>query len=174
MVKLTKKDMTTHLEFHYPLGKWVQAKGAELPLRLYCRGCLHLYETPAVAVFMSPHHEIPNYTRCFEAITDGKTITDGTIIGTRKVKLIQEIELPQPTTQQRLYFARLCGIKVGYTDLMHLHLTYLTHAVARQLHKVAALQAAHTAHCAARDGVNIVPLAERAIHQDCTDSEDKA
>jgi hypothetical protein len=50
-----------------------------------------------------------DYTRCFRAEAYGETVTDGTKIGARSMMLIEEVEYPQPTTEQRVYFAILCA-----------------------------------------------------------------
>jgi hypothetical protein len=63
-----------------------------------------------LAAFLSPGHGLAaDYTRCFRAEAYGETVTDGAKIGARSMMLVEEVEYPQPTTEQRIYFAILCA-----------------------------------------------------------------
>jgi hypothetical protein len=59
---------------------------------------------------MAPvHGTTAEYTRCFRAEAHGETVTDGTKVGARSMLLIEEVEYPRPTGEQRVYFAILCA-----------------------------------------------------------------
>jgi hypothetical protein len=107
--KLADDDMRTYGGRQWELGVRRDEPDG-YPLRLCRPGCLHCYASPVLAAFLSPGHGLAaDYTRCFRAEAYGETVTDGTKIGARSMMLIEEVEYPQPTTEQRVYFAILCA-----------------------------------------------------------------
>src|SRR5208283_4737896 len=108
--KLTKQDMTTHGGFRWELGKQATAPGEG---ELCGPGWLHCYSDPLLAVFLNPIHANIKNPRLFRAEAGGKSKHDhGLKSGYTKMTLIEEIPMPDITTEQRVRFAILCTMKI--------------------------------------------------------------
>jgi len=100
--KLTDRNGSTKRGMHWAVGKTNRAtgKGKEL-----CTdGYLHVYDTPEQAAFMRPAH-VESYTRLFKARSRCKGITDGTKRGIKSCTVLEEVKLPELTTEQRVEIA---------------------------------------------------------------------
>jgi hypothetical protein len=104
--KLTDAEMKTWEGFQWRLGVR-HDEPADRPrvLRLRNKGCLHAFVTPEVAALMAPFRAPEGYTRLFRAQVDGEIVNDGTQIGARSMKLVEEVDYPRPDSDQRVYFA---------------------------------------------------------------------
>src|SRR5271157_3531257 len=111
--KLTNRDMTTHGGFRWELGKQATAPGEG---ELCGPGWLHCYSDPLLAVLLNPIHANIENPRLFRAEAGGKSKHDqGLKSGYTKMTLIEEIPVPDVTTEQRVRFGILCSTKV-YND----------------------------------------------------------
>lgn len=111
--KLTDENMQTRDGFPWALGVRVDEPD-DGPLDLCEAGCLHSYASPELAAFMAPiQGRAADYTRCFRAEAYGETITDRTKIGARSLKLVEEVEYPRPTIEQRIYYGIRCARASG-------------------------------------------------------------
>src|SRR5271157_3216124 len=108
--KLTNRDMTTHGGFRWELGKQATAPGEG---ELCGPGWLHCYSDPLLAVLLNPIHAGIRNPRLFRAEASGKSKHDhGLKSGYTKMTLIEEIPMPDITTEQRVRFAILCTMKI--------------------------------------------------------------
>ena len=114
--KLTDKDgMTgTHFGDATPLqwGDDVTHSAAGDDFRLCADGVIHAYRDPILAVLMDPiHGGYGADSRLWECRIDGqrKILDDGLKLGARTLTTIREIEKPELTPEQRIYFAILCA-----------------------------------------------------------------
>jgi len=107
--KLTNRDMTTYVGFRWEIGKQATASGKG---DLCGRGWLHCYSDPLLAVLLTNHADMEN-PRLFRAEAGGKSKHDrGLQSGYTRMALIEEIPVPDVTTEQRVRFAILCSLKV--------------------------------------------------------------
>ena len=111
--KLTDEKMQTRGGCQWALGETTRAKGKVF--EPYTDGCLHLYESPEVVAFMAPLHGVENYTRCFRVCTGRQVLNDGTKIGVRSATPLEEVLLPKPTLEQRIYFVIQASLKFPQT-----------------------------------------------------------
>jgi len=117
--KLTDKDgMTgTHFGDATPLqwGDDVTHSAAGDDFRLCADGVIHAYRDPILAVLMDPiHGDYGADSRLWECRIDGqrKILDDGLKLGARTLTTIREIDKPELTPEQRIYFAILCARSV--------------------------------------------------------------
>ena len=111
--KLTNQDMTTHNGYQWELNKWnkVPAKAGDGNL---CSGSfLHAYTDPVLALFLNPIHANIQNVRLFKAESRGRFADDhGLKIGYSQMRLVEELPVKMPTTEQRVKFAILCAMRV--------------------------------------------------------------
>jgi hypothetical protein len=117
--KLTTQDMKTRKgysnETTWEIGKWVESTG-DIAKGLCSDAYIHWYSHPLLAVLLNPIHANIENPRLWEVETDGKELTNGHLKGgSRRVRLIQELPIPEITTEQRVRFAILCAKRV-YED----------------------------------------------------------
>src|SRR5208283_2502037 len=111
--KLTNRDMTTYVGFRWEIGKQATASGKG---DLCGPGWLHCYSDPLLAVLLNPIHANIENPRLFRAEAGGKSKHDqGLKSGYTKMTLVEEIPVPDVTTEQRVRFGILCSTKV-YND----------------------------------------------------------
>ena len=112
--KLMRADDTSGTDTVLQWGENVTHR-VEWGWRMCETGCLHYYAHPLLAAFMDPIHG------CYT--TDGKTArlrrvkarkraSDGTKCGTERLTTLELIELPQPTTIQRVAFGVLASLAI--------------------------------------------------------------
>ena len=109
-LKLTTRNLTTHADTQWEIGKKITAKEGEM--KLCSDTCLHYYNDPLLAVLLNPVHANISNPRMFQIKTSKEFITDGLKCGCKKQTLIKEIELPEITTTQKIAFAILVSLKV--------------------------------------------------------------
>ena len=110
--KMTDQEMRTHGGYQWELGKPHQTKerGPEL-----CKsGWLHSYTSIELAVFLNPiHADLPN-PRGFVGRGGGQTLDDrGLKRGYSWMVLDREIDVPEPTPLQVVYFGIACAQAVS-------------------------------------------------------------
>ena len=111
--KLTEQNMTTHGGFRWEIGKQATASGKG---ELCGPGWLHCYSDPLLAVLLNPIHAGIRNPRLFRAEASGESKHDhGLKSGYTKMTLVEEIPVPDVTTEQRVRFGILCSTKV-YND----------------------------------------------------------
>ena len=105
--KLTDQSMQTHNGFQWKLNVQAPAlKGGAL-----CSGGLyHAYTHPLLAAFLNPIHANISNPLLFQGFGYGDEVSDnGLKVGFVSMKLTKQIELPSPTTVQRVAFALICA-----------------------------------------------------------------
>jgi len=117
--KLTTQDMRTRPyernETRWVVGKWVEAIGD--PEQGLCSDAyIHWYDDPLLAILLNPVHACLDNPRLWEVETEGKELTDEQAKGgSRRVRLVREIDVPEITMEMCVTFAILC-VKVVYQD----------------------------------------------------------
>ena len=166
--KLTNRDMTTHGGFRWELGKQATAPGEG---ELCGPGWLHCYSDPLLAVFLNPIHANIKNPRLFRAEAGGKSKHDhGLKSGYTKMTLIEEIPMPDITTEQRVRFAILCTMKIyhdpAYVSWAEGWLSGKDRSVAAAEAAAQATAWAARASWAARAAAEAAEIAEAAAHLD--------
>ena len=108
--KLTTQDLKTR-NTQWVIGEFQPELSGEGDL---CGpGWYHYYHDPLLAAFMNPAHADIGNPRCFEVEALGKHKDDnGLKGGCTKMRLLEEIDLPAATTNQRIAFGILCAKEV--------------------------------------------------------------
>ena len=117
--KLTTQDMKTRPgernETRWVVGEWVEATG-DLEQDLCSDAYIHWYDDPLLAVLLNPVHACLDNPRLWEVEVTGDTKTDGQLKGgSRRVRLVREIDVPRITIEMCVTFAILCA-KAVYKD----------------------------------------------------------
>lgn len=113
LCKLTTQSMTTHGDTLWVLGEWQSPAVSFGKVRPCTSTVLHFYSHPLIAVLMNPVHAAIDAPRLFGIEVAGCIETDGTKHWTTgRVRLVEEIELPLVTADQRIKFAILCAKEV--------------------------------------------------------------
>ena len=103
--------MTTHNGYQWELGKKevITTEGGEL-----CSSDFyHYYSDPLLAVFLNTIHANIENPRIFRVEVGGEVLPDrGLKFGSKEMELIEEIELPEVTTNQKIAFGILCALEV--------------------------------------------------------------
>jgi hypothetical protein len=107
--KLTDGDMRTRGGFQWKLGEEKTAPGTG---ELCTNGWLHAYTDPLLAVLLAPVHGAEKYTRLFRAEGEVGATNHGLKVGCDRMTLVEEMKLPEVTTEQRIRFGILCARKV--------------------------------------------------------------
>ena len=111
--KFTTQDLTTYDDCKWAVGKWKKTTGEG---DLCDKGWLHCYQDPILAVFHDPAYG--NYLsednpRLWRIEVNGKYLKDGYLKeGWTEMKLIEEVEIPHITTEQRVRYAIYCALEV--------------------------------------------------------------
>lgn len=112
--KLTTQDMKTRHrkpnEVTWEVGKWVEAAG-DVGGSLCSDAYIHWYEgSPELAILLNPIHAHIEEPRCWEVECGGRESRDGGLKGgSRRVRLVREVPVPEITTEHRARFAILCA-----------------------------------------------------------------
>ena len=111
--KLTDQSMKTYNGFQWKLN----VKAPTLQGGALCsNGLYHAYTHPLLAAFLNPIHANISEPLLFQGFGYGEEVSDnGLKVGYASMKLTKQIELPQPTTVQRVAFALICA-KTVYKD----------------------------------------------------------
>ena len=111
LCKLTTQDLTTHNGFQWEPGVWAPKLSGDQ--NLCSSSWYHCYEHPLLAVLLNPLHANIQNPRLWKIEVNGDLISDhGLKRGYRTMRLVEEIELPDITTEQRLMFCILCALEV--------------------------------------------------------------
>ncbi|MDD5381838.1 MAG: hypothetical protein PHG53_09430 [Phycisphaerae bacterium] len=103
--KLTDQNLGTYRGFQWTIGKWEQADGKG---ELCTEHWLHCYNSPLLAVFLNPVHGGIKNPRLFKIKVGGEKKSDrGLKFGFTKMRLVQEIPLPELTKNQKIAFGIL-------------------------------------------------------------------
>jgi hypothetical protein len=109
--KLTDKNMKTFngtTQWRLGVTKTSKTLGS-----MCAPGGFHAYESPELAVLMNPIHANFELPRLFEAVASGRFISEPLKIKYQNLKLIKELELPEFTLNQKIYFAIQCSWGIG-------------------------------------------------------------
>ena len=112
--KLTTQDMKTRAgesnEVTWEVGKWVEATG-DIGNGLCSDAYIHWYEgSPELALLLNPIHANIKKPRCWEVECGGEEAMDhGLKGGSRRVRLVREVPVPEITMEHRVRFAILCA-----------------------------------------------------------------
>jgi hypothetical protein len=114
LCKLTDQNMKTYNGFKWVLGKKevIENSGGNLCSANF----FHYYEHPLLAVLLNPIHADIKNPRLFKIEVGGELLHDrGLKSGAKEMTLIEEIELPKITNEQKVFFCILCAKSV-YKD----------------------------------------------------------
>ncbi len=108
--KLTDQNLQTYNNFQWILGEEQSSPGTG---ELCSSGWLHCYTNPLLAIFLNPIHANFHEPRLFRVEVHGECKIDlGLKEGWSRMKLVEELEFPQPTLTQRIAFGILCAKQV--------------------------------------------------------------
>ena len=111
--KLTNQDMTTHNGYKWEINKWRKVNAKDGDGNLCSGSFLHAYTDPVLAIFLNPIHANISNMRLFRAEGRGRFADDnGLKIGYSQMRLVEELPVKMPTTEQRVKFAILCAMEV--------------------------------------------------------------
>jgi hypothetical protein len=110
--KLVTQELQAYRGFQWELGKKevIETAGGEL-----CSGAFfHYYDHPLLAILLNPIHASIKNPRLFLVETAGETLSDkGLKSGSKELTLVEEIELPDITLNQKIAFGILCALEVN-------------------------------------------------------------
>jgi len=113
--KLLNQDRTTYGGIKWPIGQWNEATG-DSNQSLCTNGWLHCYDDPYLALFLNPiHADIKNPIICEVEVAGDSKNDRGLKRGYRKMRVLKDLSIPEPTTEQRIKFAIYCTLEV-YDD----------------------------------------------------------
>jgi len=105
--KLLDKEMRSHGELQWVLGKWHKATEVG---RFCGPGGFHAYEHPLLAVLHNSIHASIPTPRLFRAEMGGEIIRDGQMkLKAQRMRIVEEIPVPVITPEQRAAYAILCA-----------------------------------------------------------------
>jgi len=109
--KLTKQDLTTYNDTKWVLNEWKETSG----LGGLCNsGWLHCYTNPLLAILLNPIHADINSPKLFKCEVEGKWLTDhGLKEGWTRMRIIEEMEVPQLSEINKIAFGILCALEVN-------------------------------------------------------------
>ena len=111
--KLTKQDLTTYNYTKWVLNEWKETSGNG---ELCDSGWLHCYNSPLLAILLNPIHANIHNPKLFKCEVDGECLTDyGLKEGWTRMRIIEEMELPQLSNINKVAFGILCALEV-YKD----------------------------------------------------------
>lgn len=144
-------------ETYWPIGEWREATGTG---GLCSDGMLHCYSDPCLALFLNCIHADINNPIVCEVETAGESRRDGQLkSGYKRMRVIRDLDIPEPTMEQRIMFAIWCGLlSYGSYDFTTWAEGWLNN---RDRSAQAATRAARAAAWAATP-INIVSLADIA------------
>jgi len=108
--KLTDQDLITFNNTQWILNEWKQTSGLD---GLCTDGWLHCYTNPLLAILLNPIHADIINPRLFKCEVEGKCLTDnGLKEGWTRMRIIEEMEVPQLSPVNKVAFAILCALEV--------------------------------------------------------------
>lgn len=114
LYKLTTQSMRTYNDFAWELGESYEVSGDG---GLCGPGWFHAYYDPLLAILLNPIHACIRKPRLFKARGFGKLLDDkGLKCGVTRLKLVQEISIPDLRTPQHIAFGILCAKQVCEDD----------------------------------------------------------
>lgn len=117
LYKLTDQHMRTFGCCQWKLGEPHEATGGDRPL---CTNAwLHAYTDPLLAVLLNPIHADVANPRLFRCEGQVGQADYGLKVGCTKLTLLEEIQLPTVTTEQRVKFGILCACPVTTDHQFH-------------------------------------------------------
>jgi len=109
--KLTKQDLTTYNKTKWVLNEWKETSGLG---GLCTEGWLHCYTSPLLAILLNPIHADIINPKLFKCEVEGKCLTDnGKKEGWTRMRIIEEIEIPQLSLINKIAFAISCALEVN-------------------------------------------------------------
>jgi len=108
--KLTTQDLTTYNYTKWVLNEWKETSGLG---PLCTRGWLHCYTSPLLAILLNRIHADIINPKLFKCEVEGKCLTDkGLKEGWTRMRIIEEMEVPQLSHINRIAFGILCALEV--------------------------------------------------------------
>ena len=108
--KLTTQDLTTFNDTKWVLNKWKETSGNG---ELCDSGWLHCYNSPLLAILLNHIHARIDNPKLFKCEVEGKCLTDyGLKEGWTRMRIIEEIEIPQLSNINKVAFGILCALEV--------------------------------------------------------------
>ena len=109
-VKLTDEHIQTYQRTQWVVGEWRETDGAG---ELCGPGWLHYYRSPLLAVLHNPIHANLTAPRLWRVEVGPIKKHDGWMkSGSTRLRLVEELPLPQITVEQRVRYAIYCVMKV--------------------------------------------------------------
>jgi len=174
--KLTNQDLTTHNGYQWAVGEWRETNGEG---NLCGPGWLHAYTDPAVALFLNPIHANIANPRLWEGEAKGKVTSDkGLKVGYTRMRIVMELPVVLPTTEQQVRFAIACAVSVYRDDGFRVwakkwvsgldrtaEAAWAAAGAAAEAAAEVAWAAAEAADRAAISGVNIAAICEQVMEK---------
>ena len=108
--KLTKQDLTTYANTKWVLNEWKETSGNG---ELCTGGWLHCYTSPLLSILLNPIHANITNPKLFKCEVEGKYLGDyGRKEGWTRMRIIEEIEVPQLSEINKIAFGILCALEV--------------------------------------------------------------
>jgi len=108
--KLTTQDLTTYNDTKWVLNEWKETSGKG---ELCTEGWLHCYTNPLLAILLNPIHARIDNPKLFKCEVDGKYLGDnGLKEGWTRMRIIEEMEIPQLSNINKIAFGILCALEV--------------------------------------------------------------
>ena len=109
--KLTDQDLNTYHWTHWYLNEWKETSGLED--KLCTSSWLHCYTSPLLAILLNPIHADIINPKLFKCEVEGKCLTDkGLKEGWTRMRIIEEMEVPQLSNINKIAFGILCALEV--------------------------------------------------------------
>ena len=110
------KFTTAHDRSFYGDCQWGAGvtHAVEGPL-IRCSNGIHVYTDPLVGLFLNPTHADIHNPHIWEGEAQGDQIADATKIVVRRFTALRMMNIPEPTTVQRVAFGILCAREM-YTE----------------------------------------------------------
>jgi len=110
LCKLTTQNLTTFDGFQWTPGEWVETSGQG---DLCSSGWIHAYTHPLLASLLNPIHADIRNPILFAIEAEGARKNDhGLKVGFTRMRLMQELDLPVLTPEQRIAFGIYCALEV--------------------------------------------------------------
>jgi len=162
--KLTIQDLTTYNNTKWVLNEWKETSG----LGSLCNtGWLHCYSNLILAVLLNPTHANITNPRLFKCEVDGECLTDnGMKEGWTRMRIIEEMELPQLSHINKIAFGILCALEVNKDEKFVLWANNWLENKDRSKESARAVYryAANAANAAAVDGAFYRDYADAAVY----------
>jgi len=109
--KLTKRDLTTYNDTKWVLNEWKETSG----LGGLCNsGWLHCYNSSLLAILLNPIHADITNPKLFKCEVEGECLTNhGLKEGWTRMRIIEEMEVPQLSEINKIAFGILCALEVN-------------------------------------------------------------